>query len=313
VAPTFQPTKARVIVGYWENWDSSPPATWMPLNTVNSKYNVLIVAFPSFPGDGSVSLAQTVCLGYCHASPAVRVGDTIDAGPGVIDRVLAGTERPAPEPRIASTLDAPVLTEPGDWSGLRHALDTLSATELLEAVEAAAIRGRGGAGFPAGTKWRFMRDAPGAERFIVANGDEGDPGSYIDKVLMEDNPALLLEGMALAGYATGAAHGFVLTRSEYPRSKPALDAAAAEARAQGLLGDDIRQRLRSTSPSSRAPAPTSSARRPRCSPASRPAGTVVGPPAVPAERGVYGSRPSSTTSRRCNILHRPTQGRCTKR
>jgi NADH:ubiquinone oxidoreductase subunit F (NADH-binding)/NADH:ubiquinone oxidoreductase subunit E len=189
--------------------------------------------------DGAVSLAQTVCLGYCHASPAVRVGDTIDAGPDVIDRVLQRAERAAPEPRIESTLDAPVLTEPGDWSGLRHALETLQPAALLEAVEAAAIRGRGGAGFPAGTKWRFMRDAPGAERFIVANGDEGDPGSYIDKVLMEDNPALLLEGMALAGYATGAAHGFVLTRSEYPRSKPALDAAAAEARAQGLLGDDI--------------------------------------------------------------------------
>ena len=74
---------------------------------------------------------------------------------------------------------------------------------------------------------------------IVANGDEGDPGSYIDKVLMEDNPALLVEGLALAGLAVGAEHGFVLVRSEYPRSKPALDAAVGRARAEGLLGDDI--------------------------------------------------------------------------
>jgi NADH:ubiquinone oxidoreductase subunit F (NADH-binding)/NADH:ubiquinone oxidoreductase subunit E len=189
--------------------------------------------------DGATSLVQTVCLGYCHCSPAVRVGDVIDAGPGVIDRVLDGTERPAPEPRIHSTLDEPVLTRPGDWSGLRHALAQLTPDGLLQAVDDANIRGRGGAGFPAGQKWRFARDAPGDETFVVANGDEGDPGSYIDKVLMEDNPALVLEGMALAGYAAGASHGFVLTRSEYPRSKPALDAAAASARAEGLLGDDI--------------------------------------------------------------------------
>ncbi len=189
--------------------------------------------------DGAVSLAQTVCLGYCHASPAVRVNDTIDAGPDVVDRVLGLAERPAPEPTVTSTLDDPVLTGPGDWSGLRHALESLTPDELLQAVDDANIRGRGGAGFPAGRKWRFARDAPGDETFIVANGDEGDPGSYIDKVLMESSPALLLEGMALAGYASGAGHGFVLTRSEYPLSKPALEAAARKARADGLLGDDI--------------------------------------------------------------------------
>src|SRR5262249_17258798 len=137
------------------------------------------------------------------------------------------------------TFEEPVLTRAGDWSGLRHALEHLTPDDLLQAVDDANVRGRGGAGFPAGQKWRFARDAPGDEKFVVANGDEGDPGSYIDKVLMEDNPALLLEGMALAGYAAGAHHGFVLTRSEYPRSKPALDQAALQARAQGLPGDSI--------------------------------------------------------------------------
>ena len=189
--------------------------------------------------DRSVSLAETVCLGFCHSSPAVRDGEIIDAGDQVASRVLAGATRPAHEPQWQSLLDEPVLTAPGDWSGLRAALESHSPESLLAEVKAARVRGRGGAGFPAGDKWSFARGAPGEEKFIVANGDEGDPGSYIDKYLMERNPALVLEGMALAGYAVGAGHGFILTRSEYPLSKPALEAAAALAREQGLLGEEI--------------------------------------------------------------------------
>ena len=136
-------------------------------------------------------------------------------------------------------LDEPVLTRPGDWSGLRRALSELTPEQVLGEVKQAEVRGRGGAGFPAGQKWEFARDAEGDEKFIVANGDEGDPGSYIDKYLMERSPVLLLEGLALAGYAVGAEHGFVLTRSEYPLSKPVLEAAARSAREQGLLGTGI--------------------------------------------------------------------------
>jgi NADH:ubiquinone oxidoreductase subunit F (NADH-binding) len=192
--------------------------------------------------DGSVSLAETVCLGFCHASPAVRDGDTIDAGPGVVARVLAGTTHAASEPEWVSLLDEPVLTRPvdGTYSGLARALAELTPEELLEEVKAAEVRGRGGAGFPAGLKWQFTRAAEGEEKFIVANGDEGDPGSFIDKYLMERSPELLIEGLALAGYAVGAAHGFVLCRSEYPLSQPALEAAAAKAREDGWLGEDIR-------------------------------------------------------------------------
>ena len=189
--------------------------------------------------DGSVSLAETVCLGFCHSSPAVRDGDVIDAGPGVVERVLAGECATAAEPEWRSVLEEPVLTAPGDWSGLRRALEELTPERLLEAVDGADVRGRGGAGFPAGRKWAFARAAEGEEKFIVANGDEGDPGSYIDKYLMERSPDLLLEGMALAGYAVGAEHGFVLTRSEYPLSKPLLEAAASRARERGWLGSGI--------------------------------------------------------------------------
>jgi NADH:ubiquinone oxidoreductase subunit F (NADH-binding)/NADH:ubiquinone oxidoreductase subunit E len=189
--------------------------------------------------DGSLSLAETVCLGFCHSSPAVRDGETMVAGPTALADVIAGRGTAAHEPEWQTTLDEPVLIRPGDWSGLRRALADWSPVELLAEVKEAEVRGRGGAGFPAGVKWEFTRAAPGDEKVIVANGDEGDPGSYIDKYLMEQNPALLLEGLALAGYAVGAGHGFVLTRSEYPLSKPALDRAAEAARAEGLLGDDI--------------------------------------------------------------------------
>ncbi len=189
--------------------------------------------------DGEISLAETVCLGFCHSSPAVRDGNTIDAGTDVIDRVRHGATAAAAEPEWQSILAQPVLSRDGDWSGLHRSLTELTPEQLLEEVKAAGVRGRGGAGFPAGTKWQFTRDAAGEHKFIVANGDEGDPGSYIDKYLMERAPARVLEGMALAAYAVGADHGFLLTRSEYPRSKPILDAAAAAAREAGWLGENI--------------------------------------------------------------------------
>jgi len=190
--------------------------------------------------DGELSLAETVCLGFCHSSPAIRDGDTIDAGPGVVGRALAGTTRAAAEPVPQSVFEQPLLLAPAhDWTALRRAVSTSDPQTLLEQIKAAAVRGRGGAGFPAGAKWEHARNAEGERKFIVANGDEGDPGSYIDKILMEEHPALLLEGMALAAYAVGADHGFVLTRSEYPRSKPELELAATTARAAGILGRTV--------------------------------------------------------------------------
>ena len=189
--------------------------------------------------DGELSLGQTVCLGFCHAGAAVREGTRVDAGPGSVERALGGDLRQAPEPEPGSMLEEPVLIGPGDWSGLSRALAELSPEELLAEVKAANLRGRGGAGFPAGVKWGFARGAAGEEKAIVVNGDEGDPGSYIDKHLMERSPDLLLEGMALAAYAVGASRGFVFVRSEYPRSLPVLIEAVERARAAGHLGERI--------------------------------------------------------------------------
>ncbi len=206
---------------------------------VDAVSEALGIAPGEISDDGMVSLAETVCLGFCHSSPAIRYGDQVDAGDGAIARAIDGLSVAAGEPEWRSLLPEPVLTRPGDWSGLKRALTELGPEKLLEEVEAAVVKGRGGAGFPAGTKWRFTRAAKGDTKFIVANGDEGDPGSYIDKYLMEQNPVRLLEGLALAGFAVGASHGFVLTRSEYPMSKPILDAAIAQAHEGGWLGEDI--------------------------------------------------------------------------
>ncbi len=189
--------------------------------------------------DGSCSLGETVCLGFCHSGPAFRDGDVVDAGDGALARVLAGETRQAPEPEWTSDLDEPVLLRRGDFSGLAHALAHLTPEAYLEAVKAANLRGRGGAGFPAGAKWELARRAEGARKFVVVNGDEGDPGSYIDKLLLERNPELVLEGAALAGYAIGAEEGFVYVRSEYPRAKGILETAIATAYEAGNLGDGI--------------------------------------------------------------------------
>lgn len=189
--------------------------------------------------DGSVSLSETVCLGLCHCGPAVLDGDTVDAGEGVVDRVLAGEPRPAPKPSVRSLLDRPAMLRDPDWDGLRTALASHTPESFLEEVAAADLRGRGGAWFPSATKWRFVRDAPGERKYVVVNGDEGDPGSYIDKYLMEETPEVLLEGMALAGWAIGATTGVILVRSEYPDSTPILREAVQEARAANLLGEDI--------------------------------------------------------------------------
>ncbi|MFN8161457.1 MAG: NAD(P)H-dependent oxidoreductase subunit E [Solirubrobacterales bacterium] len=185
--------------------------------------------------DGSLSLGETVCLGFCHTAAAVRDGDVVDAGPGSVERLAAGSAVDAAEPEPTSMLEQPVLLGEGDWSGLERALGELGPEGLLAEVKAAELRGRGGAGFPAGVKWEFAARADG-EKAIVVNADEGDPGSYIDKHLMERSPDLLLEGMALAALAVGASRGFVFVRSEYPRATPLLREAVEEARAAGRLG-----------------------------------------------------------------------------
>jgi formate dehydrogenase iron-sulfur subunit len=126
----------------------------------------------------------------------------------------------------------------GGLAGLRRAV-TLDAPAIVQDVLDSGLRGRGGAAFPAGIKWRTVAAAQAPRKYIVCNADEGDSGTYSDRMLMEGDPFLLIEGMAIAGLATGATSGFVYVRSEYPHAIATLRAAVAAARAAGVLGADV--------------------------------------------------------------------------
>lgn len=122
--------------------------------------------------------------------------------------------------------------------GLRRAL-AIGPEATIEEIAASGLRGRGGAGFPAGVKWRTVREAVGAPKYVVCNADEGDSGTFADRMLMEGDPLSLIEGMALAGFAVGASKGYVYARSEYPHANAAFERALAVARGGGLLGADV--------------------------------------------------------------------------
>ena len=142
---------------------------------------------------------------------------------------------------------------------------------IVEEVMQSGLRGRGGAGFPTGIKWQHGgADAPAPQKYIVCNADEGDCGTFADRMIMEGDPFVLIEGMAIAGIAAGATKGYVYIRSEYPHAVAAMEAAIVAARSGGMLGRASRAPLSaSTWKCASAPAPMCAARRPRCSTVSK--------------------------------------------
>lgn len=127
----------------------------------------------------------------------------------------------------------------GGYGALGKALSKMTPNEVIEEIKKSKLRGRGGAGFPTGLKWQFAARAKGPEKYIVCNADEGEPGTFKDRLILEGDPHGLIEGMAIAGYATGATKGFVYIRGEYKLSIQRLQKAIDDARAIGLLGEDI--------------------------------------------------------------------------
>jgi len=127
----------------------------------------------------------------------------------------------------------------GGYSALGKALTVMTPSDVVEAVVGSGLRGRGGGGFPTGIKWRICRSAPGDIKYVVANGDEGDPGAFMDRSLMEGDPHSIIEGMIIGAFAIGAHQGFMYVREEYPIAINHLSTAIEQAEEYGLLGMDI--------------------------------------------------------------------------
>ena len=130
------------------------------------------------------------------------------------------------------------FVEHGGYRGLLHAL-AIAPEQIVEEITVSGLRGRGGAGFPAGIKWRTTLQTDAPQKYVVANADEGDSGTFADRMIMEGDPLVLIEGMTIAAIAVGATQGYIYLRSEYPDSLRALEAAISAATAKGYLGENI--------------------------------------------------------------------------
>jgi NADH-quinone oxidoreductase subunit F len=187
------------------------------------------------------------CLGLCERAPASY--RTV-AGATPFEEQLPAATEPLPqagEPglrllrRIAAGLDPTSLADyrkHGGYTALRRAVE-LGPEQVLQEVLESKLLGRGGAAFPTGIKWQAVYAQPARPHYLVCNADESEPGTFKDRVLMESDPFALVEAMTIAALATGCEHGYVYVRAEYPLAHERLEHAFAEARAHGLLGDDI--------------------------------------------------------------------------
>jgi NADH:ubiquinone oxidoreductase subunit F (NADH-binding)/(2Fe-2S) ferredoxin/Pyruvate/2-oxoacid:ferredoxin oxidoreductase delta subunit len=129
--------------------------------------------------------------------------------------------------------------ETDGYKGVEKAIKTMSPEQVRETVKASGLRGRGGGGFPAGLKWEFCANAYGDQKYLICNADEGDPGAFMDRSVLEGDPHAVLEGMIIAGYAIGASYGYIYCRAEYPLAIKRLLTAIALAEERGYLGDNI--------------------------------------------------------------------------
>ncbi|MFZ0544705.1 MAG: NAD(P)H-dependent oxidoreductase subunit E [Candidatus Promineifilaceae bacterium] len=204
--------------------------------------------------DGEITYEHVTCLGMCELAPAALNGvrPAGELTTADVDEFLAGTY---PEPN-AKVYGQPLLllkrlgqVNPesledyeahGGYQGLRKAL-AMTPQALIELVEASGVVGRGGAMFPTGRKWRFTRGAPGssADKHIVVNADESEPGTFKDRCLMEEDPFAVIESATVAAYGVGAENGWIFVRGEYPRSFRRLQNAVEQARAAGYLGRNV--------------------------------------------------------------------------
>jgi [NiFe] hydrogenase diaphorase moiety large subunit len=211
--------------------------------------------------DGTISLEETACIGMCDQAPAALINDVVvtkltsDRIRYIIESLL---ENPDPNRLITETGDGNnsskwveaevrnnirlrgpvVFADFNMGDALINAL-AMSPREVIREIKTARLRGRGGAGFPTGMKWEFTRAAAGKKKYILCNADEGEPGTFKDRVLLTQKPHLFIEGMTIAAYAIGAQEGIIYLRGEYNYLKRFLETILAERRRKNLLGDEV--------------------------------------------------------------------------
>ncbi len=211
-----------------------------------------------------VELRRVGCMGLCGQGPLVRVEPegviyervTPENASTIVDALIGGTTDLArcdpKQPFFSRQL--PVVTarsghidperiedyiETGGYRALHSAIQEMQPGQILEAIIQSGLRGRGGGGYPTGLKWATVAKSKGERKYVICNGDEGDPGAFMDRSVLESDPHAVLEGMAIAGYAIGARYGYLYVRAEYPLAISRLQVAIRQAREYGLLGEGI--------------------------------------------------------------------------
>ncbi len=227
--------------------------------------------------NGKAVLKKTGCHGFCERGPLVTINPmdifyqrvaVNDAADIVSETLIKGktVERllyadPASQKKIARHDEIPFYKHQfrialrnngridptdirayivnGGYAGLAKAVTSMTPIEIIATVEKSGLRGRGGGGFPAGKKWRSCREAKGDVRYVVCNGDEGDPGAFMDRSIMEGDPHSVIEGIIIAAFAIGSHQGYIYVRNEYPLAVKNLGIALEQAREYGFLGKNI--------------------------------------------------------------------------
>jgi NADH:ubiquinone oxidoreductase subunit F (NADH-binding)/(2Fe-2S) ferredoxin len=237
-------------------------------------YNALVKARKA-KGEDKLELKLTGCHGFCQVEPNILVmpGNTHyvhvtpDDAEAIVNAALSGEvvehllykdteKKPYPtadsvpfyqkQMRLLTSMNREINPRDiedyialGGYAGLAKALGDMTADDVMSEVKKANLRGRGGGGFPAGIKWETTKNAPGEPKYVICNADEGDPGAYMDRSLLEGNPHSVLEGMLIGAYAIGASEGYIYVRNEYPLAVENTVHALEQARELGLLGENI--------------------------------------------------------------------------
>ncbi len=223
--------------------------------------DALGIEFGQTTPDGAFSLEHTPCIGLCDQAPAALINDVpvTELHRSTARQIVEDLRKHMDPRRLVHRLgdgnnahelvqsmvvnnirtDGPLVLSPiNRGEAIRKAL-AISPVEVIRAVKTARLRGRGGAGFPTGMKWEFARAAEGEQRYVLCNADEGEPGTFKDRVLLTERPNRVFAGMTIAGYAIGAAEGIMYLRAEYAYLRAFLEDVLKRRRADGLLGKDI--------------------------------------------------------------------------